>query len=226
MIVVLGDRDMGQEPGAGAAASNRVIRRRRCDDGVAGPAGELRADMPDHLEPARHIIERLGDILADPAQGAATGGGRRRARDASPPRAAGAPATCAGPAFALQWRPRRRCHDRRGRGEPLGLVGFQRFDRQLELLGFARQLLRRTAELGAPVSRQLEAQLGDLRLGGDCTARPPAPLPCTSASARPWAASASTSLISRSRSFLTAIVAEACAAAASAALEGTSEKTA
>ncbi len=97
---------MGQEPGAGAAASNRVIRRRRRDDGIAGAAGELGPDMPDHLEPARHIIERLGDILADPAQGAATGGGRRRARDASPPRAAGAPATCAGPAFALQWRPR------------------------------------------------------------------------------------------------------------------------
>ena len=58
-----------------------------------------------------------------------------------------------------------RRHHRRG-GEPLSLVGFQRFDRQLELLGLARQLLRRTAELGPPVTRQLEAQLGDLRLGG------------------------------------------------------------
>jgi hypothetical protein len=36
----------------------------------------------------------------------------------------------------------RRRHDRRGRGQPLGLVGFQCLDRQLELLGFARQLLR------------------------------------------------------------------------------------
>ncbi len=61
----------------------------------------------------------------------------------------------------------RRRHHRRGRGEPLGLVGFQRLDHQLELLGFARQLLRRTAELGPPVTRQLEAQLGDFRLGGD-----------------------------------------------------------
>ena len=61
----------------------------------------------------------------------------------------------------------RRRHDRRGGGEPLGLVGFQRLDRQLELLGLARQLLRRAAELGPPVTRQLEAQLGDLRLGGD-----------------------------------------------------------
>jgi hypothetical protein len=61
----------------------------------------------------------------------------------------------------------RRRHDRRGRSDPLGVVGLQCFDRQLELLGFARQLLRRAAELGPPVTRQLEAQLGDLRLGGD-----------------------------------------------------------
>jgi len=31
-----------------------------------------------------------------------------------------------------------RGHDRRGSGEPLGLVGFQRLDRQLELVGLAR----------------------------------------------------------------------------------------
>jgi len=61
----------------------------------------------------------------------------------------------------------RRRRDRRGRSEPLGLVRFQRLDRQLELLGVARQFRRRATELGAPVSRQLEAQFGDLRLGGD-----------------------------------------------------------
>ena len=31
MIVVLRDNDMGEEPGAGAAAGNRVIGRRRRD---------------------------------------------------------------------------------------------------------------------------------------------------------------------------------------------------
>src|SRR5205823_1962397 len=36
-----------------------------------------------------------------------------------------------------------------------------------ELVCLERQLLRRLAELGPSVSRQLEAQLGDLRLGGD-----------------------------------------------------------
>src|SRR6202022_4314346 len=37
MIVVLRDDDMGQQPRPGAPASNRVIWRRRRDDGVAGP---------------------------------------------------------------------------------------------------------------------------------------------------------------------------------------------
>jgi hypothetical protein len=46
------------------------------------------------------------------------------------------------------------------------LVGLQRLGRQLELLGFARQLLRGTAELGPPVARQLEFQPDDLSLGG------------------------------------------------------------
>jgi hypothetical protein len=46
-------------------------------------------------------------------------------------------------------------------------VGFQRLDRQLELVGLALQLLQRMAELGSPVTRQLEAQLGDLGLSVD-----------------------------------------------------------
>jgi hypothetical protein len=45
------------------------------------------------------------------------------------------------------------------------LVGFQGLERQLELLGVARQLLRRAAKLGPPVTRQLEFQPGDLGLG-------------------------------------------------------------
>jgi hypothetical protein len=58
-------------------------------------------------------------------------------------------------------------HYRRGSGEPLGLVRFQRLDRQLELVCFTRQLLRRTAEFGTAIAGQLEAQLGDLGLSGD-----------------------------------------------------------
>ena len=158
---------MGQQSRPGAAAGNRVIWRGRRDDDVAGPAGELLADMLDHLEPARHVIECLGDILADPAQRAAAGGtGMRRlmqnalARQVLWQRAAGRLSRFAG-------RLDRRCHHRRDRSDPLDLVGFQRLDRQLELVRLARQLLRRAAELGTPVAGQLEAQLGNQDLRGD-----------------------------------------------------------
>src|SRR5438105_15241254 len=42
--------NMGQQPGTGATAGNRVIRRRRLNHRVAVPAGELVAEMTDHLE--------------------------------------------------------------------------------------------------------------------------------------------------------------------------------
>jgi hypothetical protein len=98
--------------------------------------------MPDHLEAAGHVIEGLGHVLADPAQGAtamrASAGLRVQNR------------------FARQMRGQRparrlvsfdrllncRRDRRRGGGQPLGLVGFQTLDRQLELLDLARQLLR------------------------------------------------------------------------------------
>ena len=48
-----------------------MIGRRRRDHRVAGPTGQLLAHVPDHLEAARHVIEGLGHVLADPAQGAA-----------------------------------------------------------------------------------------------------------------------------------------------------------
>jgi len=76
-----------------------------------------------------------------------------------------------------QWSPRRllrfgrgldsRGHFRRGRRQAFRLVGFQRLERQLELLGLAPQLLRGSSELGPSISRQLEFQLGDLGLGDE-----------------------------------------------------------
>ena len=47
MIVVLRDDNMSQEPRAGAAAGNRVIGRRRRHHGVANPARQLLANVPD-----------------------------------------------------------------------------------------------------------------------------------------------------------------------------------
>src|SRR5207248_1088310 len=63
MIVVLRYDDMGKEPRPGATAGNRVIGRRRRDDRIAGSARQLLADMPDHLEATRHVIECLGDLF-------------------------------------------------------------------------------------------------------------------------------------------------------------------
>jgi hypothetical protein len=61
MIVVLGDDDMGEQPGTGTASGARMVGRRRRNDGIAGAARQLLADVTDHLEPARHVIERLSD---------------------------------------------------------------------------------------------------------------------------------------------------------------------
>jgi hypothetical protein len=74
MVVVLRYRDMGKEPGPGAAARYGMIGRRCRHDGIASRVGQFFADVPDHLEPARHVFERLRDILTDPAQRAAAGG--------------------------------------------------------------------------------------------------------------------------------------------------------
>ena len=71
VIIVLRDGDMREQAGAGPPAGDRVIGCRRCHDRVAGPARQLLAHMPDHLKAAGHVIEGLGDLFADPAQGAA-----------------------------------------------------------------------------------------------------------------------------------------------------------
>jgi hypothetical protein len=57
---------------ADASAGDRVVGHRGRHHCVAGPAGQLLADVPDHLEAARHVIEGLGHVLTNPAQGAAT----------------------------------------------------------------------------------------------------------------------------------------------------------
>jgi len=151
VIVVFRHDDMGKQPCSGVAAGDRVVRRRRCDHCIAGPARQFLANVPDDFEPARHVIEGLGHLVADLAQrAAATGTGAR----------------CRKPQIlsrqmlrqrAPRWLPRfgrgldDRSRGRRGHREPLRLVGFQRLEGQLELLGLMRQLLRGTAELGPSI---------------------------------------------------------------------------
>src|SRR6516162_11322189 len=48
--------------------------------GVAGPARQFLANVPDDLEATRHVIEGLADLLGDLAQGAAATGAGARCR--------------------------------------------------------------------------------------------------------------------------------------------------
>ena len=124
--------------------------------------------MPDHLEAAGHVIEGLGHVFADAPQRAAAARARRT----------GAMHHLLARQVLGQWpaggllRLGHAFDDggRLGRGgrQLLGLVGFQGLDRQLELFGLARQLLRGPAELGAAIARQLELQPDDL---GSCRRR-------------------------------------------------------
>jgi hypothetical protein len=109
--------------------------------------------VPDHLEAARHVIGRLGHLVADFApRGAATGAGARRGM---PQIRSGQDVAAVGVVPASVLRPRSRL-PRRCRRQPFRLVGLQTLRRQLELLGVMRQLLRGTAELRPPVTSQLE----------------------------------------------------------------------
>ena len=59
---------MCEEPWACDATLNRTARRRRLHDPLAASARELRAHVLYYFEVARHILEHLGDILAQGAQ--------------------------------------------------------------------------------------------------------------------------------------------------------------
>ena len=132
---------MRQKPCAGATASNRVIGCRRRHDSIAGPARQLFADVPDHLEAAGYVVEGLGNLLANPAQRAAARGAGARS---------GVPRVFAWE-MVRQWPAGRLLRfgcaldrggdNRRGGGELLSLVLFQALDRQFERLGPARQFL-------------------------------------------------------------------------------------
>jgi hypothetical protein len=68
----------GQQVRPGPAAGDRMERRRRLGDRLAGAAGEPLAYGLDHLPLPRHHLQGLGDVLAqlgEPATAAGAGGG-------------------------------------------------------------------------------------------------------------------------------------------------------
>src|ERR1017187_3693634 len=68
MLPKLLEQDHRQKTGTGPAPGNHMERRRSLADLLAVPAGELLADMLDHLPLARDRFQRLSDIFAQLAQ--------------------------------------------------------------------------------------------------------------------------------------------------------------
>ena len=67
------------QAGSGPSARNRMERRRRLANLLAGPASELLAHSLDHLPLTWDYLQRLGDVLAhlhDPVRATASAGGR------------------------------------------------------------------------------------------------------------------------------------------------------
>ncbi len=116
---VLAEQDHRQQSGAGAAASDRVKRRRRLGDPLARPAAELLADGLDHLPLPGNDLQRLGHILAEldqPALTARADGGWRDDDALARQMATGPAPACAGRSFRPRSRsyrpPRPRRHGR------------------------------------------------------------------------------------------------------------------
>src|SRR5260221_6865116 len=81
MLPVLLEQDHRQKAWTGPAPGGHMERRRSLADLLAVAAGELLADMLDHLPLPRDHLQRLGDVLAQLAQprpAAALAGGRPR----------------------------------------------------------------------------------------------------------------------------------------------------
>jgi hypothetical protein len=105
MQAVLGEQDMGEQLWPGAPARDRMRRRRRLRDRLAGPAGELLAHVLDHLPLARNELQHLGHVLADLAQrlAAAARTSRRRRIDDALARQMVGERTTRGPAPFERW---------------------------------------------------------------------------------------------------------------------------
>ena len=149
MIGVLGHQHVGEQPRPGEPALDRARRSRTLRDAVALDAGQLRAHVPDHPEAPGHVVQDLGDVLADRAHvgtalRAAAGGlvHHALARQVLGQRAR------AGRAFLHDCDCRTR-HDRD--------FGLELIERKLELLDLVRKPLRGATELHA-------LQLGDEQL--------------------------------------------------------------
>ena len=158
--------DHRQQARPGAPARDRVVRRRRLGDGLAGPAAELLPHRLHHLPLLGHHLQRLRDVFPQLDQIAATTAGAGLGRGQHDP-------------LARQVGRQRR---------PLGLAAGEGAHRGIAVVGFARarvlgrrclqllqlqfqliqQLVAPFRGLAVPLSTQLrdqQLQMLDFRLG-------------------------------------------------------------
>ena len=143
MLPELGFQDHRQQLRPGAAAGDRVERRRRLGDRLARPAGEPLPHGLHHLPPSGHHLQRFGHVLAQLGQLAPAARALGRARNHHP--------------LARQMRRQRAAHrpaadGARARRQPL----LVRAERRLVLGGCRLQFL----ELQLQLVQQLAAALG------------------------------------------------------------------
>ncbi|CAA7627334.1 conserved hypothetical protein [Magnetospirillum sp. SS-4] len=169
MVAEFTDQHMGEQAGARLAPLDRQARHRGLHHGFAGPARQGRADMADDLEASGHVVQDLGDVLADLAQHAAagrTGAGpgmnHLAARQMRRQRAATT-------MTALARLGRRNLGACLARGPIRSGADLQILQHQFELLDLAVQLLRGAAKLLPPQPRDLHLERLDLQALGDQT---------------------------------------------------------
>ncbi|HXT81726.1 MAG TPA: hypothetical protein VN702_19340 [Acetobacteraceae bacterium] len=120
--------------------------------------------MPDDLEAPRHVVEDLGDILAETGHAAATIGASAGAAicglmDDLLPREMVRQRLALGLGALAD---RRRAVGGLGLGDLFGLAGLQLFELKLKLLDLAGDAFRGAAELHPPELGDLELELLDL----------------------------------------------------------------
>ena len=159
MLAELSVEDHRQQTWPRPGSRDRMERRRRLGDPLAGPAGELLTYRLDHFPLPRHYLKRLGDVLAELGELAAASGTGARRRDNDP--------------FARQMRRQRRaprpppdktvhCRRRAKRCRSgdlsLGGSGLQLLELQLQLVEQVAAAFRRLSELLAlhPGNQQLQ----------------------------------------------------------------------
>jgi hypothetical protein len=159
---VLRKQHVRQQAWTGTPARDRVRRRGRLGDRLAGPARVLLAHVLDHLPLAWHQFQRLGHVLAQLAQAAAAARAGQRYRVDHALAWQVVRQRTAGGLAPLEGLHRYRLDCDLGRRLGLALAFFQLDQLQLELIQ-QRAALRRLAEPLVPQLRYGVLQLLDLQ---------------------------------------------------------------